>query len=274
MVISGNGQTFRCSHHSALRQVTVRARRTHRLQRRDFLFLCNPWCAGLRGNMARQNKPKGMRWGSYKHVVTNWMVSVQGSTLANYTRPFYKREHVLAIFFNRQILLPSARAARYTWLHVPRFNYLAYGVLKRGSHLLRCCSFRGTILTDLSQLPFWCCGQLVPENQGGSGRGLNNIICVSIYKCRVCTQYSGNVGQACADPLQRQLLLLLYFSVSRSPFRQLLGFHLVLRLDLSKGKRLQHSSRAGVTVCLSVSTISETTSTDAHTYTRTQCLCM
>ena len=188
---------------------------------------------------------------------------------------------MLTKFFNRRILLPSARAARYTWLHVPLYNYLAYGVLKRGSHLLRCCSFRGTILTDLSQLPFWCCGQLVPENchnsenQGGSGRGLNNIIWMSMYKCRVCTQYSGNVGQACADPLQRQLLLLLlYLSVSRSPFRQLLGFHLVLRLDLSKGKRLQHNSRAGVTACLSVSTIFETTSIDAHTHTRTQCLCM
>lgn len=55
--------------HSA-KQVTARARCAHRLQRVDLASLCNLWCAGLRGNMARQNKPKDMRWGCYKYVTT------------------------------------------------------------------------------------------------------------------------------------------------------------------------------------------------------------
>ena len=66
------------------------------------------------------------------------------------------------------------------------------------------------------------------------------------------------VLQVSGNYFDRPFELPLVFLVFRSPFRQLLGFHLVLRLDLSKGKRLQHNSRAGVTACLSVSTIFET----------------
>lgn len=64
-----------------------------------------------------------------------------------------------------------------------------------------------------------------------------------------------------------------YFSVSRSPFRQLLGFHLVPRLDLSKGKRLQQLSRRrdSLPQC---EHHPETTSSDIHTHARTYPMCM